>query len=532
MKQNTLRRAAALALAAGLTLACGLPAAAAAPNPDPGKAVIDTADILSRNTENYITDLSVALQESCGAQIGVYTVDTIGNYTMEGYTYELANAWGLGDADKDNGIVLVLAPGEDDYRAMCGTGLETQFTVPMLQTILDENLLPSWEEGPVEAVHPAIKNVAGAQSSGAALVSFNAPAFCSYGKEQNLNAPTGKSAAFAYTAALNHLLSDRERVYRVGDATVVCWAKNAKPAYAALFGGACFGAPVSYTDADLRGMVRSLCSGQPVVYEEDRLDPDMDFYVLGLSPNAARLSVRFFLHNSFGNFLKNIQAHQNRLEIVRPAYDKFETLPLWKLLSETVNQNARDKSPAPDLAGEVLRAVLNNTRYPATLLNGVTLRIRAEHEVTRGRAAILKAYYLQNPHSDVPKEVLTVSLNQESANVPYTLGRIFSVLEAIQESANPGINATIKDKYFNSAASTPAVIFPILINLAQKHLKKLRGGNTGLAVFYEKQLTELCTHIGDHYPARMNLPQQGSFQLGYYCQTQARYQKKEENKNV
>ena len=147
MKQNTLRRAAALALAAGLTLACGLPAAAAAPNPDPGKAVIDTADILSKNTENYITDLSVALQESCGAQIGVYTVDTIGNYTMEGYTYELANAWGLGDADKDNGIVLVLAPGEDDYRAMCGTGLETQFTVPMLQTILDENLLPSWEEG-------------------------------------------------------------------------------------------------------------------------------------------------------------------------------------------------------------------------------------------------------------------------------------------------------------------------------------------------------------------------------------------------
>ena len=134
MKQNTLRRAAALALAAGLTLACGLPAAAAAPNPDPGKAVIDTADILSKNTENYITDLSVALQESCGAQIGVYTVDTIGNYTMEGYTYELANAWGLGDADKDNGIVLVLAPGEDDYRAMCGTGLETQFTVPMLQT--------------------------------------------------------------------------------------------------------------------------------------------------------------------------------------------------------------------------------------------------------------------------------------------------------------------------------------------------------------------------------------------------------------
>ena len=328
-------------------------------------------------------------------------------------------------------------------------------------------------------------------------------------------------------------------MFRIGDATVVCWSRNAKPAYAALFGGVALGSAVpSYTENDLRGMVKSLCAGQSVIYQEDRLDPDMDFYVLGLSPNAARLSVRFFLHNTFKGFLDNIQAHYRRLEIVRPAYDKFETLSLWRLLSETVNQNSRDKSPAPDLAGEVLRAVLMNTRYPTTLLNGVTLRIRAEREVTRGRAAILKAYYIklseaanrENP--DIPKEVLQVSLNSDTNNIPYTMGRIFSVLEAIQESANPGINSTIKDKYFNSAAATPAVIFPILINLAQKHLKKLRGSNTGLCIFYEKQLTDLCSRIGDTYPARMNLPQQGSFQLGYYCQTQARYQKKEEKEYV
>ena len=385
--------------------------------------------------------------------------------------------------------------------------------------------LVTGEYGPVEAVHPAIKNVAGAQPSGAALVSFNAPAFCSYGKEQNLNAPTGKFAAFAYTAALNHLLSDRDHVYRVGDATVVCWARGGGDGYAGLFTGFAFDAPTPYSLSDLHGMVKSLCSGRPVDYEAEKLDPNMDFYILGLSPNAARLSVRFFLRNTFGGFLRNVQAHQARLEIVRPAYDKFETLPVWKLLSETVNQNARDKSPAPDLAGEVLRAVLTNTRYPATLLNGVTLRIRAEREVTRGRAAILKAYYLKTPHPDVPKEVLSVSLNETSANIPYTLGRLFSVMEAIQAAANPGINATIKDKYFNSAAATPAVIFPILVNLAQKHLKKLRGSNFGLAIFYEKQVTELCGRLGENYPARMNLPQQGSFQLGYYHQTQARYQK-------
>lgn len=395
--------------------------------------------------------------------------------------------------------------------------------------------LVTGETGPIESIHPSIKNVAGAQSSGAALVSFNAPAFCSYGKEQNLNAPTGKFASFAYTAALNHLLSDRDHVYRVGDATVVCWAKTGETAYQDAF--QMFFSDY-YGEAELKKLIGTLCQGDPVVYDETMLDPNMEFYILGLSPNAARLSVRFFLRNTFGGFLQNIQAHYDRLEIVRPAYDKFEVLPLWKLLSETVNQNARDKSPAPELAGEVLRAVLNNTPYPATLLNGITLRIRAEREVTRGRAAILKAYYQKlaeaagREHPDMPKEVLQVSLNPDAANVPYTLGRLFSVLETIQEAANPGINATIKDKYFNSAAATPAVIFPILINLAQKHLKKLRSSNAGLVIFYEKQITELCSCLGKSYPARMSLSQQGAFQLGYYHQTQARYQKKEEKEHV
>lgn len=394
--------------------------------------------------------------------------------------------------------------------------------------------LVTGEEGPVESVHPAIKNVSGAQSSGAALVSFNAPAFCSYGKEQNLNAPTGKYAAFAYTAALNYLLADREHVYRLGDATVVCWAKGGGDAYQAFFGGALLGAPTPYSAADLRGMTAQLCQGIPVDFQEDKLDPNMDFYILGLSPNAARLSVRFFLHNTFRGFLEHIQSHYRRLEIIRPSYDKFETLPIWKLLEETVNQNARDKSPAPDLAGEVLRAVLNDTRYPATLLNGVALRIRAEREVTRGRAAILKAYYTKlaestgREHPDIPEEVLQVSLNPNATNVPYLLGRLFSVLEAVQAAANPGINATIRDKYFSGASATPAAVFPVLVNLAQKHLKKLNSANRGLSIAYEKQMTELLSKLGTEYPLTLNLRQQGLFQLGYYFQTQARYQKKEE----
>lgn len=405
------------------------------------------------------------------------------------------------------------------------------------------------KKGPAQKVHPSIKGVVGAQSSGAALVSFNSDALCSYGHEQNLNAPVSKYAAFAYTTALNAMLADRAHLGRIGDATVLFWAQNGKSAYQDFFRMSLFedtaaeanadadgpdaqvslfDPPGGYSAADLQRMMLDLCRGQSVVFDETQLDPDATFYILGLSPNAARLSVRFFLRNSFGHFLQNIQAHNERLAIVKPKGYRYATIPVWRLLSETVNQKSSDKSPAPGLAGEMLQAVLNDTRYPATLLNGMTLRIRAEREVNCVRAAILKAYYLKNSHREVPKEVLTVSLNPESTNIPYVLGRLFSVYEAIQTAANPGINATIKDKYFNSAAATPASIFPILGGLAQKHLKKLRGGNRGLCVMYEKQLSELAGLLGETFPARMSLPQQGSFQLGYYQQTQARYQKKEE----
>lgn len=386
--------------------------------------------------------------------------------------------------------------------------------------------LVTGQRGPVESVHPAIKNVTGAQSSGAALVSFNAPAFCSYGKEQNYNAPTSQHAAFAYTAALNHLLADWERVCHIGDATVVFWAKSGETDYSDFFMDSLFDQERNYEPEELQAMMASLSKGEAVTYDQNQLDPNMQFYVLGLSPNAARLSVRFFLQNSFGNLVANAKAHQERLEIVRPSFDKFVTMPLWALLRETVNENSRDKAPAPNLAGEVLRSILNNTPYPATLLQGVQLRIRAERRVTRGRAAIIKAYYLKKPHPEVPEEVLTVALNRESNNVPYTLGRLFSVLEAIQEAANPGINATIQDRYFNSASSTPARVFPTLLNLSQKHLKKLSGG---LRITYERQVTELLGKLPESFPAQFSLPQQGSFQLGYYHQTQARYEKREEN---
>lgn len=376
--------------------------------------------------------------------------------------------------------------------------------------------------------HPLIKGVQGAQSSGAALVSFNASAFCSYNKEQNQNAPVGKYAAFAYTAALNHLLADRKNVHRIGDAAVVCWAENADKQYEE------FAADLFFGDGDgdqsdeqrlsaLQASVELLAKGLPC--RELDLDPERKFYILGISPNAARLAVRFFYCDSFGNIVKNIKAHYDRLEIVRPSYDKYPMLPLWKLLSATVNPSAKDKTPNPAMAGAVARAVFSGGRYPASLLECTFLRIRAEREITRERAAIIKAYYLRNPNEKCPKEVLTVSLNETSKNVPYTLGRLFSVYEEIQQAANPGINTTIKDKYFGSAATMPATVFPILSSLAQKHLRKLSDAQR---IYLDKKVMTLKSVLGEQYPAHMSLPEQGSFDLGYYHQTQDRYTKKED----
>lgn len=381
---------------------------------------------------------------------------------------------------------------------------------------------------PIERTHPNISGVPGAQSSGAALVSFNAPAFCSYGHEQGDNAPVSKYAAFAYTTALNRLLADRSHCKHVGDTTILCWAENAEPVYQDAMSMFLFGADeaAGIQENDVQAALKRLSAGQTVPFLEKELSPDQHFYLLGLAPNAARLSVRFFLRDTFGNLAQNLQKHAEEMEIDCSEKEKFRTLPIWAVVNETTRTvPGQPAKPSPQLAGDLLRAVLTGGRYPATLLNGVTLRIRAEQNVTRGRAAVIKAYYLRNYPTELNKEVYTVSLN-ETTNVPYLLGRLFSVLEAVQKAANPGINTTIKDRYFNAACATPGMSFPTLLRLSQKHLRKL---NDGLATHYDKQITELMAQLPESgFPARLSLPDQGKFTIGYYHQTQKRYVKKNE----
>ena len=293
--------------------------------------------------------------------------------------------------------------------------------------------LVTGREDEITATHPAIKGVRDAQSSGAALVSFNAPAFCSYGREQNYNAPVSKYAAFAYTAALNHLLANRDNVQVIGDTTIVCWAEGADPVYPnMLMSFLSEKMPPAISDNDLRAALRELAKGLPC--KELGVDPNRTFYILGLAPNAARLSVRFFLRDSFGKLMRNVNEHYERLEIVKPAYAKPGVLSLWALLRETVNLNSKDKSPSPAMAGATARAVFSGGLYPASLLEAVMLRIRAERNITWGRAAIIKAY-LKRKYADridaehhYISEVTGVKLNDACNYMPYVLGRLSSPL--------------------------------------------------------------------------------------------------------
>lgn len=415
--------------------------------------------------------------------------------------------------------------------------------------------LVTGEEGPIAILHPSIKGVMGAQSSGASLVSFNAPAFESYGKEsardnqgQGRNAPVGKYAAFAYGAALNYMVGHADFHGRLGDTTLVYWAEGAEPAYGSAFmammgmGGE---DKNEITQKELRGLLTALCQGNTVKWENVPLNPKNRFYILGLAPNASRLSVRFFLQNSFDEFVQNYQKHQEDLDIVRPTFDERETLSMWALLRETAIKNP-NKPPEfqRQLVEEMLNAILTGSPYPSTLFTQVEIRIRAEKEINRGKAAIIKAYLRRNvveqqrKNAHVYEEVLGVALNEsKTTDLPYRLGRLFAVLEALQLEAfrdnnnrDSKPNTTIKDQFFSSACATPVVAFPIIVDRAQKYLRKLKAKNKeGLARYYSDMMDDIIGNFEEkRYPAHLSLEDQGIFQIGYYHQRQRMYAKKEE----
>lgn len=376
----------------------------------------------------------------------------------------------------------------------------------------------------ISRIHRTIKGVPGAQSSGAALVSFNAPAFESYGKEQSYNAPVGKYAEFAYTTALNYLLSQRDYVFQLGDSMIVFWAESGDDVYQNIFLLA--SNPKPDMQEELKVLFNNLTHGRSVRTESQELDPNQKFYILALAPNAARLSVRFFYENTFGNILRNLEEHYKRMELVKPSWEQKEYMGVQDLVFETVNQKSKDKLPVPNMAALVLQSIISGSKYPESLYSNTLIRIRAEEgNVTWGRAAIIKAFLIQNRQKERGDNYM--ALNEQCNDQAYVLGRLFSVLESIQLDANPGIKATIRDRYFNSACAAPASVFPVLIKLKNSHMKKLEREKEGTKIYYEKLLTEIMGKL-DKFPKRLSLEEQGDFDLGYYHQVQKKYEKREE----
>lgn len=376
----------------------------------------------------------------------------------------------------------------------------------------------------IAKLHPVIKGIRGAQAAGASLVSFNATAFNSYGKENGYNAPVSEYAAFAYTSALNKLVSDNDHRVFSGDTTVVCWTEDGESAYQDVFAGI-FNSDDEVKQKDLHDTIVSIVNGNEVKWEGIPLNPSNNFYILGISPNSARLSVRFFIQNTFGKVMENLLKNQQRMEMVKPGFEKFNYIPLWRILGETVNKKSRDKKCKPHLAGDVLNSIINDYNYPSTLYYGILGRISAEQNINWVKASVLKAYLLKNYDSKY-KEEITVDYNENSNNKAYLLGVLFSNLEEIQNTANPGIKSTIRDRYFTAASSTPSRVFPILIDLAQNHIKKIP--NVGAKVNCQKMLTETMSKLGDKFPNRLKLDEKGMFQLGYYQRTQERFTGKED----
>ena len=356
------------------------------------------------------------------------------------------------------------------------------------------------------------------------MVSFNAPAFESYGKEQSYNAPVGRYAEFAYTTALNHLLSQRDYVFQLGDAMIVFWAENGEEVYQDLFMAAAN--PKPDVEKELKELFTKLKIGNAVRIQDQNLDTGQKFYILALAPNAARLSVRFFYENSFGNILKNLAAHYQRMELVKPAWETREYLGIRDMLFETVNLKSKDKSPISNMAAMVLQSILSGGKYPESLFTDTLIRIRAEQgNVTWGRAGIIKAYLIQNRHRERGEKYMGLNVNRKDA--AYVLGRLFSVLESIQMDANPGIKATIRDRYFNSACAAPASVFPVLIKLKNSHMKKLEREKESTKIYYEKIITEIMEKL-EQFPKKLSLEGQGDFVLGYYHQVQKKFEKRED----
>jgi CRISPR-associated protein Csd1 len=367
--------------------------------------------------------------------------------------------------------------------------------------------------------HPPLKRVPGATSSGAALISFNANAFESYGLRRNENAPISRPAAEAYTTALNRLLDPaypspldgtplpRRRV-RLNDSTIaVFWSRETSD-FVDLFAD---------IEADPRAVLSVIKA--PYVGRKPVLEDPQAFYAAILSGAQGRVILREWIETTVGDVARNVKDHFDDLAIIRPR-EEGAPQPLWLLL-RSMAVLGKKENISPGLAADFFAAILRGTRYPRALLDTSVRRMRGEQDVPQERAALIKAYLARARRlgraSNIPE--VTMSLDEKSSNVPYRLGRLFAVLERLQEAAiHP--SATIRDRFFGAASANPVTVFPRLLRGAQPHISKVGGG------FFQKMIGEIVDGLPARgFPATLTLEEQGLFAIGYYHQRQAFFTK-------
>ncbi|NLY48296.1 MAG: type I-C CRISPR-associated protein Cas8c/Csd1 [Clostridiales bacterium] len=396
--------------------------------------------------------------------------------------------------------------------------------------------LVTGKPAPIAVLHPDIKGIYKGQSMGNKLVSYNDTAYESYNstkeKKQGLNGPVSEYAAFAYGTALNSLLSNERNKIILGDTTVVFWAESTSKVYPDMFSLLLDCSPlyenekkiIRSTEAEkaIKAVLESISRGKKTdvveVYKK-AVDENIKFYVLGMSPNAARITVRFYLKDIFGSFAEKIEQHYEDMSIQKQYDNEFDSVPLWRILSETVSKKSDDKTVSAYLLTSLMRAILLGGNYPVSLYQTILQRIHAEQDINYYKASIIKAYLLRKSRkakNDMYKEVLTLALNDNTNNRAYLLGRLFAVFEMVQKDVNPNIKSTIRDKYFTSACTTPAATFPTLLSLVQHHISKSDYG-----VYYDKIIGEIMDKLNienDPFPKRLSLDDQGIFYLGFYHQ--------------
>lgn len=375
----------------------------------------------------------------------------------------------------------------------------------------------------IERLHPSIKGVWGAQTSGANIVSFNLDSFISYDKKQGDNAPVGKSAAFAYTTALNTLLGkdSRQRI-QIGDASTVFWADKEHPIEESVSDWL---SEPPKDDPDRNTKAVEALYNAPWSGRKPTADSKTKFYILGLAPNASRISVRFWHVETVAKVSEHILQHFEDTKICHADFQK-PYLSIFRLLSSIAVQEKSESIP-PNLAGDTMKAILAGTAYPATLLQAAIRRNRAAQEVSYARAALIKACLNRTGrYYNKQEKEMTMALDPDNTNIGYNLGRLFAVLEKVQEEANPGLNATIRDRYYGAASSSPVSVFSTLMKLKNHHLAKL--DNRGRAHNFEKEISGIVAHI-DGFPGILKLEDQGRFAIGYYHQRQKFFEKKSAN---